>query len=68
MQKARTVEGIGMMEGLQGGVGGEDFLRGLVERYQRSEKALVLVVCGVDARGYREVLGCWVAESESEAS
>ena len=28
----------------------------------------VLVVCGIDARGYREVLGCWVAESESEAS
>ena len=28
----------------------------------------VLVVCGVDERGYREVLGCWVAESESEAS
>jgi len=28
----------------------------------------VLVACGIDARGYREVLGCWVAESESEAS
>jgi transposase-like protein len=28
----------------------------------------VLVVCGIDARGYREVLGCWMAESESEAS
>jgi transposase-like protein len=28
----------------------------------------VLVVCGIDTRGYREVLGCWVAESESEAS
>ena len=28
----------------------------------------VLVVCGIDQRGYREVLGCWVAESESEAS
>jgi putative transposase len=28
----------------------------------------VLVVCGIDGRGYREVLGCWVAESESEAS
>jgi transposase-like protein len=28
----------------------------------------VLVVCGIDRRGYREVLGCWVAESESEAS
>jgi len=28
----------------------------------------VLVVCGIDHRGYREVLGCWVAESESEAS
>jgi putative transposase len=28
----------------------------------------VLVVCGIDERGYREVLGCWVAESESEAS
>lgn len=28
----------------------------------------VLVVCGIDARGFREVLGCWVAESESEAS
>jgi putative transposase len=210
MQMARKVEGIEIMEGLQGGFGGEDFLRGLVERvvqqvleaemasflgagtyerngerrgwrngykprmlktrvgtlelmvpkdregefqtelferYQRSEKALVLamvqmylegvstrkvsaiteelcglevsksqvsaltakldaeiaewrkrpltqaypylmvdaryekvrrcgavvsqgvlVVCGIDERGYREVLGCWVAESESEAS
>ena len=28
----------------------------------------VLVVCGIDAGGHREVLGCWVAESESEAS
>lgn len=28
----------------------------------------VLIVCGIDERGYREVLGCWVAESESEAS
>jgi putative transposase len=28
----------------------------------------VLVVVGIDERGYREVLGCWVAESESEAS
>jgi transposase-like protein len=28
----------------------------------------VLVVCGVDGRGFREVLGCWIAESESEAS
>ncbi len=28
----------------------------------------VLVVCGIDEQGYREVLGCWVAESESEAS
>jgi len=28
----------------------------------------VLVVCGIDRRGFREVLGCWVAESESEAS
>ena len=45
-----------------------EFQTELLERYQRSEKALVLVVCGVDARGYREVLGCWVAESESEAS
>ena len=25
----------------------------------------VLVVCGIDAQGYREVLGCWVAASES---
>ena len=25
MQKTRTVEGIGMMEGLQGGFGGKDF-------------------------------------------
>ena len=25
----------------------------------------VLVVCGIDGRGYREVLGCWVAESEA---
>ena len=32
MQAARTVEGIGMMEGLQSGFGGEDFLRGLVQR------------------------------------
>jgi transposase-like protein len=28
----------------------------------------VLVVCGIDSRGFREVLGCWMAESESEAS
>ena len=28
----------------------------------------VLVVCGIDGRGLREVLGCWVAESESETS
>jgi putative transposase len=28
----------------------------------------VLVVIGISAKGYREVLGCWVAESESEAS
>src|SRR5450759_2108071 len=28
----------------------------------------VLVVVGISAAGYREVLGCWVAESESEAS
>jgi transposase-like protein len=28
----------------------------------------VLVVCGIDEHGFREVLGCWVAESESEAS
>jgi putative transposase len=28
----------------------------------------VLVAIGVSAAGYREVLGCWVAESESEAS
>lgn len=28
----------------------------------------VLVVCGIDGRGFREVLGCWVAESESVAS
>jgi transposase-like protein len=28
----------------------------------------VLVVIGISAAGYREVLGCWVAESESEAS
>lgn len=28
----------------------------------------VLVAVGVSAAGYREVLGCWVAESESEAS
>ena len=32
MQAAHKVEGIGMMEGLQSGFGGEDFLRGLVER------------------------------------
>ncbi len=32
MEMARKVEGIGMMEGLQGGFGGEDFLRGLVQR------------------------------------
>ena len=32
MQKTRTVEGIGMMEGLQGGFGGKDFLRELVQR------------------------------------
>ena len=28
----------------------------------------VLVAIGIGAAGYREVLGCWVAESESEAS
>jgi putative transposase len=28
----------------------------------------VLVAVGISAAGYREVLGCWVAESESEAS
>jgi putative transposase len=28
----------------------------------------VLVATGIDERGYREVLGAWVAESESEAS
>ena len=28
----------------------------------------VLVAIGISAAGYREVLGCWVAESESEAS
>src|ERR1039457_353608 len=28
----------------------------------------VLVAIGISALGYREVLGCWVAESESEAS
>ncbi|MGH9486452.1 MAG: IS256 family transposase [Terriglobales bacterium] len=28
----------------------------------------VLVAVGISASGYREVLGCWVAESESEAS
>lgn len=28
----------------------------------------VLVAIGISAQGYREVLGCWVAESESEAS
>src|ERR1019366_8477364 len=28
----------------------------------------VLVAIGISAAGYREVLGCWIAESESEAS
>ncbi len=28
----------------------------------------VLVVCGIDEHGFREVLGYWVAESDSEAS
>lgn len=28
----------------------------------------VLVAIGIGEKGYREVLGCWVAESESEAS
>ena len=28
----------------------------------------VLVAIGISAAGYREVLGCWLAESESEAS
>jgi transposase-like protein len=32
MQMARKGQGIGIVEGLQGGCGGEDFLRGLVER------------------------------------
>ena len=45
-----------------------EFQTELLERYQRSEKALVLAMCGIDERGYLEVLGCWVAESESEAS
>ena len=27
----------------------------------------VLVAVGISAAGYREALGCWVAESESEA-
>src|ERR1035437_7191822 len=51
----------------------------LFERYQRSEKALVLALLqmyiegvlvgiGIGAAGYREVLGCWVAESESDVS
>ena len=153
---ARKGEGIGIVEGWQGGLGGEDFLRGLVERvvqqvleaemtsflgagtYERTgerrgwrngykprtlktrvgglevsksqvsaltakldaevaewrmrpltgeypylifdaryEKVRrggavvsqgVLVAIGISAAGCREVLGCWVAESESEAS
>jgi len=32
MQMARKGEGIGIVEGLQGGFGGEDFLRELVQR------------------------------------
>ncbi len=32
MQMARKGQGIGIMEGLQGGFGGEDFLRELVQR------------------------------------
>jgi len=38
-QMARKGEGIGIVEGWQGGLGGEMF-----ERYQRSEKALVLAM------------------------
>ncbi len=36
-------------------------------RYEKVRRG-GLVVCGIDERGCREVLGCWVAESESEAS
>ena len=32
MQMARKGQGIGIVEGLQGGFGGEDFLRELVQR------------------------------------
>ena len=42
MQAARTVEGIGMMEGLQGGFGGEDFLRELVQQVLEAEMARFL--------------------------
>ena len=91
---ARKEQGIGIVLGWQEGLGGEDFLRDLVQRtvqqvleaemtsflgaeayhcndVRRGGSVVsqgVLVAIGISAAGYREVLGCWVAESESEAS
>ena len=91
---ARKKQGIGIVSGWQEGLGGEDFLRDLVQRtvqqvleaemtsflgaeayhcndVRRGGSVVsqgVLVAIGISAAGYREVLGCWVAESESEAS
>jgi transposase-like protein len=91
---ARKEQGIGIVSGWQEGLGGEDFLRDLVQRtvqqvleaemtsflgaeayhcndVRRGGSVVsqgVLVAIGISAAGYREVLGCWVAESESEAS
>lgn len=39
-----------------------------VRRDGRIESTAVLVVCGIDEQGRRDVLGCYVADSESESS
>jgi len=39
-----------------------------VRRSGRIESTAVLVVCGIDEEGRREVLGYWLGDSESEAS
>ena len=61
MQKTRTVEGIGMMEGLQGGFGGKDFLRELVHRtVQQVLEAEMTRLSG--CRGRRSATGSgWAA-------
>jgi hypothetical protein len=57
-QMARKGEGIGIAEGLQGGLGGEDFLCELVQR----------TVQQVLEAEMARFLGAWVAESETAAS